>query len=560
MLRELMIRDFAIIEKLDINFESKMTVLTGETGAGKSIVIDALGLLAGSRGSQEFIRKGANKAILQGLFGLPKNVKIKHDVESFGITADEDVLIIQRELYRNGRSVCRINNTLVTLTALKKIGNQLIDIHGQNEHQMLMNSENHIGLLDQYNQKTTDLKVKYNKLFEAYREKLRILKKRQSDEQKWAQRLDMLQFQVQEITEANLVLGEDADLEIKKQKLENFQTIRDALSQSYELLSGEEADFLGHLGDAVEATQKVGNLSEDLHNIADNLSSAFYTLQDAAHDISNELDVMEWNEDELNQTNQRLEVIKQLEHKYGNSIEKVLDYYNKIERELAQMQSADEDSEIQQKAVDKTYSEALATAEKLSHERTRAAKKLSNAVEMQLKSLYMDQARFEVHFGTDKTVLASDGIDRVEFYIQTNQGEASGPLAKIASGGELSRIMLALKTIFSQDRNLTSIIFDEVDTGVSGRVAQAMAEKISQIAQLSQVLCITHLPQVAAISNHHYLVTKEVIKGRTETNIEKLNEEKRITEIARMLAGTEITKLTMEHAKELLEMAKKLRT
>ncbi|MFT9098233.1 DNA repair protein RecN [Liquorilactobacillus sp.] len=560
MLRELMIRDFAIIEKLDINFESKMTVLTGETGAGKSIVIDALGLLAGSRGSQEFIRKGANKAILQGLFGLPKNVKIKHDVESFGITADEDVLIIQRELYRNGRSVCRINNTLVTLTALKKIGNQLIDIHGQNEHQMLMNSENHIGLLDQYNQKTTDLKVKYNKLFEAYREKLRILKKRQSDEQKWAQRLDMLQFQVQEITEANLVLGEDADLEIKKQKLENFQTIRDALSQSYELLSGEEADFLGHLGDAVEATQKVGNLSEDLHNIADNLSSAFYTLQDAAHDISNELDVMEWNEDELNQTNQRLEVIKQLEHKYGNSIEKVLDYYNKIERELAQMQSADEDSEIQQKAVDKAYSEALATAEKLSHERTRAAKKLSNAVEMQLKSLYMDQARFEVHFGTDKTVLASDGIDRVEFYIQTNQGEASGPLAKIASGGELSRIMLALKTIFSQDRNLTSIIFDEVDTGVSGRVAQAMAEKISQIAQLSQVLCITHLPQVAAISNHHYLVTKEVIKGRTETNIEKLNEEKRITEIARMLAGTEITKLTMEHAKELLEMAKKLRT
>ncbi|MFT8423930.1 MAG: DNA repair protein RecN [Liquorilactobacillus sp.] len=560
MLRELMIRDFAIIEKLDINFESKMTVLTGETGAGKSIVIDALGLLAGSRGSQEFIRKGANKAILQGLFGLPKNVKIKHDVESFGITADEDVLIIQRELYRNGRSVCRINNTLVTLTALKKIGNQLIDIHGQNEHQMLMNSENHIGLLDQYNQKTTDLKVKYNKLFEAYREKLRILKKKQSDEQKWAQRLDMLQFQVQEITEANLVLGEDADLEIKKQKLENFQTIRDALSQSYELLSGEEADFLGHLGDAVEATQKVGNLSEDLHNIADNLSSAFYTLQDAAHDISNELDVMEWNEDELNQTNQRLEVIKQLEHKYGNSIEKVLDYYNKIERELAQMQSADEDSEIQQKAVDKAYSEALATAKKLSHERTRAAKKLSNAVEMQLKSLYMDQARFEVHFGTDKTVLASDGIDRVEFYIQTNQGEASGPLAKIASGGELSRIMLALKTIFSQDRNLTSIIFDEVDTGVSGRVAQAMAEKISQIAQLSQVLCITHLPQVAAISNHHYLVTKEVIKGRTETNIEKLNEEKRITEIARMLAGTEITKLTMEHAKELLEMAKKVRT
>ncbi|MDN7144604.1 DNA repair protein RecN [Liquorilactobacillus mali] len=559
MLRELMIRDFAIIEKLDINFESKMTVLTGETGAGKSIVIDALGLLAGGRGSQEFIRKGANKAVLQGLFGFPKSVKIKHDVEELGITIDEDALIIQRELYRNGRSVCRINNTLVTLTALKKIGNQLIDIHGQNEHQMLMNSENHIGLLDQYSQKTTDLKVKYDKLFKIYHEKLKILKKRQSDEQKWAQRLDMLQFQVQEIGDANLVLGEDEELETKKQKLENFQTIRETLSQGYELLSGDEVDFLGHLGDVAEATQKVGNLSEDLHNIADNLSSAFYTLQDVAHDISNELDVMEWNEDELNQTNQRLDIIRQLEHKYGNSIEKVLNYYDKIEKELTQMQSADEDSEVQQKAVDEAYNTALQTAEKLSQERIKTAKQLSKAVELQLKSLYMDKAKFEVRFVTDKNELSSSGIDRVEFYIQTNQGEASGPLVKIASGGELSRIMLALKTIFSRDRNLTSIIFDEVDTGVSGRVAQAMAEKISQIAQLSQVLCITHLPQVAAISNHHYLVTKEVIKGRTETNVEKLDEKKRINEIARMLAGTEITKLTLEHAKELLEMAKKIR-
>ncbi|MBZ2404813.1 DNA repair protein RecN [Liquorilactobacillus hordei] len=559
MLRELMIRDFAIIEKLDINFESKMTVLTGETGAGKSIVIDALGLLAGGRGSQEFIRKGANKAVLQGLFSLPQSVKIRHDAEELGITVDEDALIIQRELYRNGRSVCRINNTLVTLTALKKIGNQLIDIHGQNEHQMLMSPENHIVLLDKYSNKTMDLKLKYDKLFSIYRDKLKILKKRQSDEQKWAQRLDMLRFQVQEITDANLIQGEEEELEIKKQRLENFQNIREALSQSYELLSGDEVDFLGHLGDAVEAIQKIGDLSEDLHNISDNLSNAFYMMQDAAHDISNELDVMEWNEDELNQANQRLDVIKQLEHKYGNSIEKVMDYYNRIEKELAQMQSTEEDSENQQKAVDNAYQDALQIAKSLSHERVRVAKQLSKEIEVQLRSLYMDKARFEVRFTTDKEILSNNGLDNVEFYIQTNQGEASGPLAKIASGGELSRIMLALKTIFSQDKNLTSIIFDEVDTGVSGRVAQAMAEKISQIAQLSQVLCITHLPQVAAISDHHYLVTKKVIKGRTETTVAKLDKEQRISEIARMLAGTEITKLSLEHAKELLEMAEKIR-
>lgn len=557
MLRELMIRDFAIIERLDINFEDKMTVLTGETGAGKSIVIDALGLLAGGRSSQEYIRKGAEKALLQGLFILPKSVQLYHDLDEMGIIVEDESLIIQRELYRSGRSVCRINNILVTLGALKKIGNQLIDIHGQNEHQMLMNPDNHISLLDKFSSKTQELKKEYRNLYNGYLEKVKILKKQQSNEQQWAQRLDMLQFQVQEINEASLILGEDVELENKKQKLENFQTIRDTLSQSYELLSGEAIDFLGHLGDTVEGMQRIENLSEDLHNISENLSSSFYMLQDAARDISNELDIMEWNEDELNQVNQRLDLIKQLEHKYGNSIKKVLDYYTQIENELTQMQNAGEDSEILQKTVQKSYNKALEVAKQLSQERIQVAKNLAKEVELQLNSLYMSKARFDVRFITNEDQLTIDGIDRVEFYIQTNQGESSGPLAKIVSGGELSRIMLALKTIFSQERNKTSIIFDEVDTGVSGRVAQSMAEKIGQIAETSQVLCITHLPQVAAISNHHFLVTKRTIKGRTEATVEKLDAQSRISEIARMLAGTEITKLSLEHAKELLEMGKK---
>lgn len=560
MLQELTIRDFAIIEKMDIDFQPGMTVLTGETGAGKSIVIDALGLLAGGRGSQEFIRKGANKSMLQGLFTLTPDHKLDAMLNELGIEHEEDGLILQRDLYRSGRSVCRVNGILVNLAVLRQIGEKLIDIHGQNEHQELMKADRHIVLLDEYIPSFGSLKKRYLEAFKEYNSLKNALKKREANEKEWAQRLDMLKFQVNEIDEAHLKNGEEEKLSTEKNKLENYQTIRSALMKSYQLLSGETTDTLGQIGGAMEELNNIASYSDKLQTISEGFADAFYALQDAAHEISGELDMMEWDEDRLNAIVQRLELIHQLEHKYGDSISQIINYQQKISKELAEMQKTEDNGEQQKTAVQQALSKAKLLANELSVKRHKAAKKLQKDVHQQLKELFMDKALFEVKFKRIKTELGQNGIDEVEFYIQTNPGEAMGPLAKIASGGELSRIMLALKTIFAQTQGVTSIIFDEVDTGVSGRVAQAIAEKISQIAAHSQVLCITHLPQVAAISDQHYFLAKHTVKGRTETSIQKLNTSARVDELARMLAGTTITKLTLEHAQELLQMSAELKT
>ncbi|KRM96428.1 dna repair protein [Liquorilactobacillus aquaticus DSM 21051] len=560
MLQELTIRDFAIIEKMDIEFQAGMTVLTGETGAGKSIVIDALGLLAGGRASQEFIRKGANKSMLQGLFTLSPNDKLNVLLNELGIELEDDGLILQRDLYRSGRSVCRVNGILVNLSVLKQIGEKLIDIHGQNEHQELMKTDRHIALLDEYIPSFVPLKEQYVHAFHKYNSLKAALKKKEANEKEWVQRLDMLKFQVKEIEDADLKMGEEEKLSAEKNQLENYQTIRSALLRSYQLLSGETTDTLGQIGGAMEELNNIASYSDKLRTISEGFADAFYALQDAAHEISGELDMMEWDEDRLNEIVQRLELIHQLEHKYGDSIQQIIKYQQKISKELSEMQKTEDNSEQQKEAVQTAFETASQLANKLSGKRHEAAKKLQKDVHRQLKELFMDKALFEVKFRRVKVELGREGIDEVEFYIQTNPGEAMGPLAKIASGGELSRIMLALKTIFAQTQGVTSIIFDEVDTGVSGRVAQAIAEKISQIASHSQVLCITHLPQVAAISDHHYFLAKHTTaSGRTETSIKKMSTRERVNELARMLAGTTITKLTLEHAEELLEMSNALK-
>lgn len=556
MLSSLTIKDFAIIDKIQIDFQPKMTVLTGETGAGKSIVIDALGLLAGGRGSSDFIRKDRKKALLQALFVLPEGAKAYQILDEIGITYDDSGLVLQRELYRNGHNICRVNGELVNLTNMRRIGETLIDIHGQNEHQELMRPEQHLVLLDSFaQQKIGKLKAQYQQSFHEYRRQKAALDKKEKNEKEWAQRLDMLQFQVDEIETAQLKVGEEDQLSEEKEQLDNYQTIHDALENSYQLLAGEDIDVLGQIGSIMEKMQHVAGLSQELGQISQHVDDAYYSLADSVHDISNELATMEWDENRLDVIEHRLEEIHQLKRKYGNSIPEILDYYQKINVELKDMQQTDADSDELQQALDESYQACQRLGEKLSAERQKAAVQLEKAVHKELKALYMEKAVFSVKFlNNHEKALASDGIDQVEFYIQTNPGESMGPLARIASGGELSRIMLALKTIFAQRQGVTSIIFDEVDTGVSGRVAQAIAEKISLIAQSSQVLCITHLPQVAAVSDHHYLVAKKVQKGRTETNVKPLASPARIEELARMLAGTEITDLAREHAAELLKM------
>ncbi|KAF0335973.1 DNA repair protein RecN [Pediococcus acidilactici] len=554
MLLELSIKDFAIIEKLDASFRQGMTVLTGETGAGKSIIIDAVGLLAGGRGSVDFVRTGADKAVLQGVFDIAEIANTKTVLEELGIEPTND-LVITRELLKTGRSVCRVNGTIVNLNSLKKIGQTLIDIHGQNEHQELMDSDKHLRLLEQFDYAAVaDTKQRYQAAFKAYTKLNRRLNQSLKNEHEWNQRVDMLQFQVDEIKAANLIEGEDEELEKRRDQLVNFQSISDALAASFQVLESEEGvSATDQIGNVMQEMQGIADYDEEYEQIADEVQNAYYSLEDVTNRVRSAIDSMEWNSAELDEVEQRLETIRQLKKKYGNSITEILKYLSRIENELAEMTGAGQNLDDLAVEVEKRLQETKQLGTQLTNLRQKMALKLEQAVRDQLAGLYMEKTQFKVQFNSKK-VPELDGLDDVEFLIQPNPGEDLKPLAKIASGGELSRIMLALKTIFARNEGVTSIIFDEVDTGVSGRVAQAIADKIHEISNHSQVLCISHLPQVAARADYQLHVAKKVVKGRTMTNLTALDDEGRVNEIAKMLAGVDLTELSLEHARELLQM------
>ncbi|KAF0337508.1 DNA repair protein RecN [Pediococcus acidilactici] len=554
MLLELSIKDFAIIEKLDASFRQGMTVLTGETGAGKSIIIDAVGLLAGGRGSVDFVRTGADKAVLQGVFDIAEIANTKTVLEELGIELTND-LVITRELLKTGRSVCRVNGTIVNLNSLKKIGQTLIDIHGQNEHQELMDSDKHLRLLEQFDYAAVaDTKQRYQAAFKAYTKLNRRLNQSLKNEHEWNQRVDMLQFQVDEIKAANLIEGEDEELEKRRDQLVNFQSISDALAASFQVLESEEGvSATDQIGNVMQEMQGIADYDEEYEQIADEVQNAYYSLEDVTNRVRSAIDSMEWNSAELDEVEQRLETIRQLKKKYGNSITEILKYLSRIENELAEMTGAGQNLDDLAVEVEKRLQETKQLGTQLTNLRQKMALKLEQAVRDQLAGLYMEKTQFKVQFNSKK-VPELDGLDDVEFLIQPNPGEDLKPLAKIASGGELSRIMLALKTIFARNEGVTSIIFDEVDTGVSGRVAQAIADKIHEISNHSQVLCISHLPQVAARADYQLHVAKKVVKGRTMTNLTALDDEGRVNEIAKMLAGVDLTELSLEHARELLQM------
>lgn len=558
MLQELTIDNLAIIKHLSLEFSDQMTVLTGETGAGKSIIIDAVGLLAGGRGSQEFIRRGEEKLRLQGQFSLTSDPNLMELLDSLGIDHEDNSLIIMREIHRNGRNTIRVNGQLINTTMLRQIGAYLVDIQGQNDHQQLLQPEKHLGMLDQYADKEVrPLLTKYRELYHDYTTLKSAVDKKQANEQQWAQRLDMLRYQVNEIGEAQLKEDEEEKLTSERDRLEHFQQINNALQQAVATFNEGDTPVLDQVATVMEAINGIAEFDDEYDSLSKSLNDAYYALQDVANEAGQQLDMLEFDDQRLNQIDQRLTLIGDLEHKYGDSVAKVLAYYQKIKKELDSMEAAADSNSDLEERLSSAENDLLATGEKLSQVRQKAAHRLAKQVHQQLSELYMAKADFEVHFGkkTGKAKFNPDGIDEVEFYIQTNPGESMGPLAKIASGGELSRVMLALKTIFAANEGITSIIFDEVDTGVSGRVAQAIADKIRLIAAHSQVLCITHLPQVAAVAQHHFLIKKGVHDDRTTTTVKSLTEKERVNELARMLSGEKITKLTTEHAQELLQMA-----
>ncbi|WP_100331515.1 DNA repair protein RecN [Bacillus xiapuensis] len=567
MLQELSIRNFAIIEELNVSLEKGLTVLTGETGAGKSIIIDAVHLLAGGRGSAEFVRHGEKKSEIEGLFILESDSHpCVQKAKNFGIEIEEEMVVIRREISANGKSVCRVNGKLVTIAILREIGATLVDIHGQHEHQELMDSHRHLRLLDQFGgQEVMQAKKNYEEVYKRYENAAKMIRQLTENEQQMAQRLDLLQFQLGEIQKAELKLNEDEELSEEKRKLSNFGKLYESMQTSYSALQ-EEGKGLDWVGLAMNQLETAAEIDPQYRPVYEAVSESFYALEDAARQTSSALDELEFDPDRLNVIETRLNEINQLKRKYGQTIEEIIEYGAEIEEEIDTLMNKETHLEKMQTELNAYKKDLLLEGQQLSYLRKQAAKKLMKAVHQELKQLYMDKTVFSVEFHADgeksaheRPVIRRDGLDDIEFYISTNPGEPLKPLSKVASGGELSRMMLAMKTIFSKHQGVTSIIFDEVDTGVSGRVAQAIGEKIYQIAVHSQVLCISHLPQVAAMADTHLYISKEMTGGRTKTFVKPLENEEKIKEIGRMISGVEMTDLTKQHAKELLELAASLK-
>ncbi len=556
MLSELSIKNFAIIEALSISFEKGLTVLTGETGAGKSIIIDAIHLLVGGRGSSDFVRYGEDRAEIEGLFLLQKSSHpLYAKAQELGIEIEDQMIVLRRDIYKSGKSVCRINGKLVTISILREIGSALVDIHGQHEHQELMDETRHLSLLDQFGkEKAAKALNAYSQVYRNYEKTLRKLKNLNENEQQMAHRLDLIQFQLTEIQGANLKLNEDEELLEEKKRLSNFERIHEAVQLSYNSLQGEQKG-LDWLGLVMSNLEDAATLNPEYKELAESVSNSYYILEDAARALRGELDQLEFDPVRLNVIEDRLNEINQLKRKYGQNIASILEYSAKIEEEIETLQNKETHIEQLQKELASLKKDLVLEGNELTNVRKSFAKELTKAIHRELKELYMQKTVFEVRFEKLDDSFTPNGMDEVTFYLTANPGEPLKPLSRIASGGELSRIMLALKSIFSKHQEVTSIIFDEVDTGVSGRVAQAIAEKIHKVSIDSQVLCISHLPQVAAMADTHLYIAKATKDGRTKSTVTSLSEEEKIKEIGRMISGAEITDLTKEHAKELLQLA-----
>ncbi|UOY93940.1 DNA repair protein RecN [Ectobacillus sp. JY-23] len=573
MLSELSIKNFAIIEALNISFEKGLTVLSGETGAGKSIIIDAIHLLVGGRGSAEFVRYETEKAEIEGLFYLDdEQHPCIEKLQEFDIDVSDGMMILKRDISATGKSTCRINGKLVTLSMLKDIGKTLVDIHGQHETQDLMSEDRHMFLLDSFNNDAVSKQLeRYRSYFEQYEQTKRKLNSLTNNEQQMAHRLDLIQFQLEEIRRADLQVGEDEELLEERVKISNFEKIYKSLSDAYRSLAGDDCG-LDHVRHAMNEVEAVSDLDTSLQGIHESVANSYYLLEDMTYQLREKLDMMEYDPARLDYIETRLNEIRTLKRKYGESVQDILMYADKIEEEIATIENKDIHIEATRKQLKQLEEQAMTEAMKLSDLRHSLAVHLTEAIHKELQELYMAKTTFKIMLdkqlgGVDDPVvdgvsirLTSTGYDQVEFYISTNPGEPLKPLSKVASGGELSRIILALKSIFSKHQGVTSVIFDEVDTGVSGRVAQAIAEKIYRVSIGSQVLCITHLPQVASMADTHLFIRKQIEDNRTKTSVAKLKDEEKVIEIARMISGVEITDVTTQHARELLQQAHNLKT
>ncbi|MGQ8874623.1 DNA repair protein RecN [Paenibacillus sp. TSA_86.1] len=567
MLVTLSIRNLAVVEEVDVVFHPGFHVLSGETGAGKSIIIDALGLIAGGRSSADLIRYGCDKAEMEALFEMEPSHPVWSTLEKLGIHCEpEEHLVIRRELNTQGKSTSRINGQLVNLTMLREVGEKLINIHGQHEHQSLLRAESHLGLLDTYGSDIIGpVKAGYQERYSKFIAAEKELRALQESSQRAYQLLDMYRFQLEEIAAAGLTRGEDELLGEERVKLSHSEKMMDSVAGAYELLSGQRG--LEAVSIALSRIEDIsGYDSKGLQPILEQLQSAFYQLEDAAFQLRDYRERIEFNPGRLEEVEQRLNLLSGLKRKYGDSVELIMNYYEQISYETDQLENKDERLEKLRSERDKLLLLVMESAEELSKVRKQCAEELAAQVESELKDLQMERTSLRVQivpaedtkgieWNGRRIRLSRQGADSAEFLISPNPGEPLRPLGKIASGGELSRMMLAMKSIFARHDRIPVLIFDEVDTGVSGRAAQSIAEKLHRLSSTCQVFSITHLPQVACMADHQYLIEKHVYDGRTMTQVESLSDEGRVKELARMLGGVEITEKTLHHAQEMLNLA-----
>ena len=560
MLKSLTVWNFALLEHVQVEFQPGLNILTGETGAGKSILIDSLGAVLGARMSADMVRSGCDWLRVEAVFSLEDESLGLHELLTQQAIDDSDKeLIITRQLTRAGRSTALFNGCHVTLAVLRQIGAYLVDIHGQNENLALLKEENQFHLLDGYDPDVSEALAAYECVYREWREKKKAYAEKQQASRDYAQRLDMLHWQDKEISEANLKPGEDEQLEADIRKLSHAEKIVGSVEESYQFLEGGGGNGLGvlpALSQVKKDLEEIGRFDDALQNAQKMVEEAYISLQEASYELRDYGESVEFSPERLDQLQSRMDVIYRLCKKYGATLDDVLAHQAKVEQELSEIENYDEDIAALEKEIAALEEKLGQKADALTKLRTAAAQDLSAAIEEQLFALGMPKARFHIRVEQAEDY-GANGRDDVAMFFSANPGEAEKPLQKVASGGELSRIALAIKTVASsRDSSVPSMVFDEIDTGIGGRTAQMVAERIALVAQYKQVLCITHLPQIACMADAHLYISKRTVEGTTATQIRPLSERERISEIARMASGADMTTASLDNAREMVSHAK----
>lgn len=559
MLKELHIKNIAVIDEVHIEFSEGFNVLTGETGAGKSILIDSINMALGKRVSHDLIRTGCDKATVNACFEVTEK-KVLEQLSDLGIEAEDGIVAISRQLTDEGKSTCRINGVTMPLSLVRDVTSMLIDIHGQNDNRMLLDPHSHLEFLDGFGN-CGDTLTEYKASYKKTREITKKISTLSASLDERERRLELLSFQIEEINGAKLKPGEDEELEARRDYLCNMESIVSGAGTAYgALYGGEEFSAYDLLRQAERALSDISRYLPKLSESYERLGGIIAETEDIASDISACLNSTEFSMAELDQIEERLDLIGNLKRKYGNSIEKILEYAKSAQAEASGIEQSDETLSLLRAELEEAQNELTSLAEKLTRQRTDAAKDLEQKIAAELSDLDMPKVRFSIElsdrFEDDEILFTETGKDRVEFLLSTNPGEVLKPMSKIASGGELSRIMLAIKSVLSNSEDIDTMIFDEIDTGVSGRAAQKIAEKLSRLAKTKQVFSITHLAQIAGMADSHYLIKKTSTDQSTATSVTLLEKDGRVEELARIIGGVTVTDLTRQSALEMLELAK----